>query len=1049
MKQLQFSDKFVIRTPLFPLSHLETFEQFWDEGNLAFEDALFLASPNLTKKLHDIRQDRNPNPEELEAIKRSVYKYWIRAHSRCTPFGLFAACSIGNWGPKTDMKIPPAEDLYRSTRLDMNYLCHLAKSLEGRHEIQSQLRFFPNSSLYQLGSQLRYVYYTYDGQNNRAHQLNEVECSEYVSLILTEAKEGKTLESLAKQVVDEDISIEEARLFIDQFVQAQLLVSELEVAIAGPEYLEQLLTSLQQLPQQSDSIQADIHWIKKVQQQLNRLDDRQFNLPIHYKGITETLEQMGLSYDPSKLFQVDSFLKSKTDCSLPKKLQRDIAHALDFLHQFVPSIPNQDLSQFVSAYKKRYEGKKMKLVHVLDTESGIGFPVADYHPSNNPIVKEIAAHQIKAEGDPISLGRYEQALIGLLDLAQATGASMMDLQPIRDQFVQQNKPSKPLAPSIALMGNVLGKNEHGELQFKLGFAGGSSGTYLLSRFAHGSSEIHAWIQSLVEQEQQSWKDVLLAEIVHLPQARTGNILMHPPFLAYDICYLAKGSEAAHHLSLDDLEICVESGNRIVLWSQAYQKEVIPRLSNAHQHAGSALPIYRFLCALQYHQIEQGLSFSWGKLAQVYTHFPRMCFGNIILKEAQWILRKSSFDALSKKHGSAKKAFEAFQRLYHIPPRFLLVEGDNQLLIDTKNPMSMDIFLGMIDKREQVNLSEFLFEESNAVSLEAEGRPYTNEIIGVLFNRDFHLRGFKKLSINHDLKETFFPGSEWLYVNIYCGEKTSDRVLMSHIAPLIEQLKEENWISEWFFIRYADPDTHLRLRLHVNDQTCLGNIQTYALHVFEHLSEQGLIHRVRMDTYEREIDRYGLQTMALSETWFCLESKHVLHFLTHIEGERGEEYRWQYALVSIDQILTLFEFDIQHKAQLTTDAARLFSSEFQLDKSGKKGLSSTYRQHRSRIAELIEQRSKGEAYVQLYDMLAAKRMETHELCANILRLVNQGQESPSMSELVCSYIHMFCNRIFPSNQRLHEWVMYELLARYYTGVLAREKNQTSKKPFIHP
>ena len=38
----------------------------------------------------------------------------------------------------------------------------------------------------------------------------------------------------------------------------------------------------------------------------------------------------------------------------------------------------------------------------------------------------------------------------------------------------------------------------------------------------------------------------------------------------------------------------------------------------------------------------------------------------------------------------------------------------------------------------------------------------------------------------------------------------------------------------------------------------------------------------------------------------------------------------------------------------------------------------------------------------------------------------------------SYIHMHCNRLFKSNQRLNEWVLYDLLYEYYYSEFNREK-----------
>jgi thiopeptide-type bacteriocin biosynthesis protein len=67
-----------------------------------------------------------------------------------------------------------------------------------------------------------------------------------------------------------------------------------------------------------------------------------------------------------------------------------------------------------------------------------------------------------------------------------------------------------------------------------------------------------------------------------------------------------------------------------------------------------------------------------------------------------------------------------------------------------------------------------------------------------------------------IKRRFVPGSEWLYLKIYTGIKTSDTILEEAVHPLTEYFLENNYISEWFFIRYNDPKPHIRFRLKLNN-----------------------------------------------------------------------------------------------------------------------------------------------------------------------------------------------------------------------------------------
>lgn len=59
--------------------------------------------------------------------------------------------------------------------------------------------------------------------------------------------------------------------------------------------------------------------------------------------------------------------------------------------------------------------------------------------------------------------------------------------------------------------------------------GGSSATNLLGRFAHTDQQIYNLVSSIAEREQELNPTVIIAEIVHLPENRTGNILQRPVF----------------------------------------------------------------------------------------------------------------------------------------------------------------------------------------------------------------------------------------------------------------------------------------------------------------------------------------------------------------------------------------------------------------------------------------------------------------------------------------------------------------------------------------
>jgi hypothetical protein len=145
--------------------------------------------------------------------------------------------------------------------------------------------------------------------------------------------------------------------------------------------------------------------------------------------------------------------------------------------------------------------------------------------------------------------------------------------------------------------------------------GGSSAVNIIGRFAHASEEILSVAKEITKQEQAQNPEVILAEIVHLPENRVGNIILHPAFRQYEIPYLAKSSvESANQLTLDDLMVSVDiMARKVILRSKRLQKEIVPRLSNAHNYIHNAVPVYRFLGDLQHQGQTNSVGINWQKV----------------------------------------------------------------------------------------------------------------------------------------------------------------------------------------------------------------------------------------------------------------------------------------------------------------------------------------------------------------------------------------------------------------------------------------------------
>lgn len=197
---------FVLRTPLFPLSALDDPERTMQQP--CFREALYLASPDL----YTFTGDKTEDAEEKGDA--AALKYFLRACSRCTPFGLFAGCSTGRFGSSTQIAVAEPIAARRTTRLDMQYLCALIQRIERHGAVRRQLRLFPNDTLYEIAGQYRYIEYFHRGKKTE-HQMASVEITPELTAVFALARDGATFDTLAGSLVDDEITREEAEAYID------------------------------------------------------------------------------------------------------------------------------------------------------------------------------------------------------------------------------------------------------------------------------------------------------------------------------------------------------------------------------------------------------------------------------------------------------------------------------------------------------------------------------------------------------------------------------------------------------------------------------------------------------------------------------------------------------------------------------------------------------------------------------------------------------------------------------------------------------------------
>ncbi len=683
-----------------------------------FMEALYLASPELhgeVIKIKSVLQDHN----KINKIGYALLKYLLRIQSRATPFGMFSGIGLLTLDNHTRIEVQPDNYFKRQTRLDMHFLVQLSQKLGTDTNIQKQLKFYPNTGLYQIGNELRYIEYYYEN-NQRIHETVSIENNEYIDKILRQARSGATINQLSQILVSDEISENEAVDFVTQLIANQVIVSELEPQLTGVELLKQLI---KKLPENKSPDYTGL--LKSIQQKLILLDKKLTNSQTAYNELKNEIAKTGVAFNEKYLFQTDSFIRLQYNTISYSCIDR-ITESIDFLAFITGETTSETLKKFGQKIYQRFENQLIPLSLALDTELGIPIDTAIGSEGINPLIDDLPFPRLSNnEAQEIKLNAVQKIL--WQKAKEAARNNRLSINLSRSDFKEIPQNNYKFPDTFSVMIQLV--REDGETKPYIVNVGNNSAGNLLARFGFLHPKLKIYLKQIAQKEARLQSDKILAEIVHLPESRVGNILLRPRFRNYEIPYLAQASvPISRQIGLTDLYIKANHDGTVKLYSNKHGKEIVPKLTNAHNYHNDALPVYHFLTLYQNQFQISNWSFQWGDVEKILDFLPRVCYKKNILHPAKWkIIRTDMETLLSKKHiETVPQTFKQWLRTKQIPQWILLPKGDNKLLLNLYNPVHLNLCLHETRNQQEFWIEEFL--HTGATPVTRNHQYFTNEII---------------------------------------------------------------------------------------------------------------------------------------------------------------------------------------------------------------------------------------------------------------------------------------------------------------------------------
>lgn len=264
-----------------------------------------------------------------------------------------------------------------------------------------------------------------------------------------------------------------------------------------------------------------------------------------------------------------------------------------------------------------------------------------------------------------------------------------------------------------------------------------------------------------------------------------------------------------------------------------------------------------------------------------------------------------------------------------------------------------------------------------------------------------------------INTSFTPGSEWVYFKIYCGVKIADNILSTYIYTVIKILLKSKTIDLWFFIRYSDPNNHLRLRFHLLNTADFSKVVNTLNKAISPMVSSNLIWNVSINTYKREFNRYGLKTIPLVEKYFFYDSINILNLIQ--KSHDDDNLRFKMTLKLVDELLETFNLLPKEKLNYLNNLQRSYKNKFSINTLEKRELNKKYQSLSIEKEPSIEFKNLS---------------ELNKIGLKLKLLNTEDKLEIPFKNLMSSIIHMTINRCFKTKQRLYEMVIYDFLYKKY-------------------
>ncbi|MFE2762368.1 lantibiotic dehydratase [Streptomyces halstedii] len=804
----------------------------WHDPGIA--QALRHASPVLAAEVEVLESANSPSTREVRRVGVSVARYLLRALHRPTPFGLFAGVTTATFGAEPHARWGQNHAVV--ARAGAEWVGRLIEQLERSGELLPLLSVVVNNTTFERDGSL-VVPYQDDGPTGQRRAVEaSVELSAPVRLVLRAADAPIRIGELAEKLMAEfpAVAPERVKRLLAGLVRRRVLITNLHAPATETDALGHLVTQL-------DGVRAeDVRLLAPVVREL-----RAVHAGLEQCGTTEGRDAVatrmrdlvpGLRRHPLAL---DLCLDATV--VLPDLVAREVERSATILTRLCARpYGTEPWNEYHQRFYERFGvGTMVPLMEVV-ADSGVGYP--DGYP-----------------GRPTGEGRRRLSPRDdvLLRLAQAAALDGRDEFVLTDEIVAalDRGPQEPRIPCHLEVGVRLHAASLAEVRR-------GRFTVELTSVSRGAGVTVGRFLSVLPATQ---RDCLRAELADLPTADEGTVAaqLSFPALLPDTAHVTRTPRVLplvislqEHRAPDvavltpaDLAVACD-GRRMYLAAPSRGVRVEAVGMNALNLAEHTPPLARLITEVSRAQNAQVTRFDWGAAAAM-PFLPRLRYGRIVLVAARWRLEAGDLPGRRCPGADWDAALSGWRERRRLPQHVHLVQGDRRLPLDLDEPGHRSLLRQQLDRAGTALLTEAAPPGADGWS---GGRAH--EIAVPL--KAVRPTAWPALPTPTTAR-TLSPAqiqtpatSPVLLVGLYGDPRRQNALLTRHVPDLMRRLGS----PRWWYVRFRDPQQHLRLRIALPDPEDFADTTHTVSAWADELRTAGLLADLRYPTSYRETGRWG-------------------------------------------------------------------------------------------------------------------------------------------------------------------------------------------------